>query len=162
MSNPGVLLRAGILSAAALLPGCGGESDTVDRADLPAGWESAERVAGLVQLECEGSPYEGYDERVAFQPGDGSVVIEYSEAHFRCAQDVEGFVRGEGGGLDVLVQPIDMDPDRVAACDCLYDITIELDPVTAGEHAVTVYRRWDNLNEPNDPVEIGSGMVLVR
>lgn len=153
---------AGSVVALVGLQGCGGESDDVARVDLPAGWESAERVAGLIQLECEGNPYEGYDERVAFEAGEGSVVIEYSEAHFRCAQDVEGFVRGETGALDVLVQPVDMDPEMVTACDCLYDITIELDPVRAGEHPITVYRRWDNLNEPNDPVQIGSAAVQVR
>jgi hypothetical protein len=54
----------------------------------------------------------------------------------------------------VLVQPIDMNPSAVAACDCLYEIRMTV-PVEVPA-TVTLYRRWDALNEPNDPVEIGS------
>lgn len=159
-SSPGVALGAHL--ALLLACACGGEAAPTETADLPAGWESATRVAGLVQSECGGSPYETHDERVAFEAGEGSIGITYSEAHFRCSQDVEAFLRDAGEELSVLVQPRDMDPESVARCDCLYEITMQLEPVTAGEHAVTLYRRWDNLNEPNEPAEIGGQTVLVR
>jgi hypothetical protein len=145
-----------------LLIACGGSDDRPVSADLPVGWESAKRVAELVQLECSGSPYDNPNERVSFNAGTGKLGIDYREAHFRCVQDVEGFSREAGARIDVLVQPIDMNPQSVAACDCLYDITILLDPVTSGAHDVAVYRRWDNLNDPNEPIRIGGGSVQVE
>jgi hypothetical protein len=119
-------------------------------------------VAELTQAECSGSPLDNRNEQVSFTPSKGKVDIDYQEAHFRCAQDVEGFFRTTGSGIDVLVQPVDMNPDSVARCDCLYDITILLDPVTPGQHAVAVYRRWDNINEDNEPVRIGGETVQVE
>lgn len=146
----------------ALALGCGGRSGpSLASVDLPAGWEDAKRVTQLTQDDCSGSPYEGADERISVTPGTGKLAIDYQEAHFRCEQDVEGFYRSTGSALDVLVQPIDMDPDSVAACDCLYDVTIGIDPVAPGSRQVTVYRRWDNINDPNDPVRIGSEDVEV-
>lgn len=122
--------------------------------DLPAGWEDAEPVTSLFQAECDGNPYEDYATTVDATLGGDPVSIEVGEAHFRCAQDVEGYYRMEGETLEVLVQPIDMKPGVVAACDCLYDLSIEVAGVQAT--SVDVYRRWDALNEPNDPVLMGS------
>jgi len=145
-----------------LLVACGGSDDQPVSADLPLGWESAKRVAELIQLECSGSPYDNPNERVSFNAGNQKLDVDYREAHFRCAQDVEGFSREVGAAIDVLVQPIDMNPQSVTKCDCLYDITILLEPVASGAHDVTVYRRWDNLNDPNEPVRIGGGSVQVE
>jgi hypothetical protein len=145
-----------------LLVACSGSDDRpVSAADLPVGWESAKPVADLIQLECSGSPYSNTNERVDFNAGREKLGIEYREAHFRCVQDVEGFFREVGSEIDVLVQPIDMNPQSVAACDCLYDITILLEPVTSGAHDVALYRRWDHLNDPNEPVRIGGASVQV-
>lgn len=121
--------------------------------DLPAGWEDAQPVTELVQTECGDSPYEPFTSTVSADLAADPLSIQVTHAHFRCAQDVEGFYRQQGDVLDVLVQPIDMNPIAIAACDCLYDldITIDTDPVGS----VTVYRRWDNENSENDPVEIG-------
>lgn len=127
-------------------------------ADLPAGWEDATPVDALVQHKCDGSPYddEKHDERVASDLTGDPLEVQVFEAHFRCAQDVEAFFTRDGDQLDVLVQPIDMDPAAVAACDCLYDLDIEVTTTDEPPTSVTVFRRWDNLNDANDPVEIGS------
>ncbi len=128
-------------------------------ADLPAGWEDAEPVSSLVQAECDGDPYEGSNEMVDATPGIDAVDVSYTEAHFRCAQDVEAFYLLEGDVLSILVQPIDMDPGAVAGCDCLYDIDLSVDVETTTPLTVELYRRWDNINDPNDPVYIGTAAV---
>lgn len=120
-------------------------------ASLPAGWEDATSIADFTQAECSGSPYEEYDERAEATVADGAVTVEVSQSHFRCEQDVEGFYRMDGDTLQVLVQPVDMNPRIVAGCDCLYDLNMTVD-VDASE--VEVFRRWDDLNDDNDPVAI--------
>ncbi|KYF71981.1 hypothetical protein BE11_03505 [Sorangium cellulosum] len=133
-----------------LAVGCGG-------ADLPEGWEDAEAIEGLTQSECTASAYDAtVKETLAATPERGAVHLDYGAAHFRCEQAVEGFVRRSGGKVDVLVQPVDMDPSAVAGCDCRYDIGMTIKGLGKGTVAVDLYRRWDNLNEPNDPVKIGS------
>ena len=123
--------------------------------DLPPGWEDAERVASLSQTPCEGDPYGEHDERVEVDFSGAPVQVDYKEAHFRCAQDVEAFARIEGAALDLLVQPIDMDPKVVAGCDCLYDIAMSVAEYPGVPDRVSLYRRWDDWNEPNPAVLIG-------
>ena len=112
--------------------------------DLPDGWEGARPVASLVQQACDGNPYEGtHVERVEAVDGEDLDHLAVREAHFRCAQDVEGFQVVEDGVARVLVQPIDTRPTAIAGCDCLYDLDIVLDVDTPPE-AVEVWRRWDH------------------
>ncbi len=123
--------------------------------DLPAGWEEAVWIEDFIQYECDGSP--STDDWVstviasAIQPG---LRVIGDDLPFRCEQDVEGFYRVSGEAVDVLVQPVEMDPDEVARCDCLY--RIEAGIPEAPPATVTLYRRWDNLNVPNRPVLVGS------
>ncbi|AUX34148.1 hypothetical protein SOCE836_063160 [Sorangium cellulosum] len=145
-----MMMGAGMLLAV----GCG--------ADLPEGWEDAEAIEGLTQSECTASAYDTtVKETLAATPERGAVHIDYGAGHFRCAQEVEGFVRIAGGKVGVLVQPVDMDPSAVAGCDCRYDIGMTIKGLSKGAVAVDLYRRWDNLNEPNDPVKIGSAEVEI-
>jgi hypothetical protein len=81
--------------------------------------------------------------------------LAYDHAHFRCVQDVEAFAKRSEHALDVLVQPIDLHPRAVATCDCLYDMSTRLESMS-GTQDIALYRRWDALNQPNDPVSIGS------
>lgn len=119
--------------------------------DLPAGWEGAERVDALTQAECSGSPYEGYDERLEVS---SPTRFRYRQAPFRCEQEVEAYYQTDGNAVEVLVQPVDMHPGVVAACDCLYDIDFGLVP-PVGDDTLTLYRRWDGLNESNALVKVG-------
>lgn len=119
--------------------------------DLPEGWEDAEPIADFTQSGCGGDPYEDSEPVVSATATDGSVDVAWDNAHFRCSQDVEGFYKTDGDALSVLVQPIDMHPSSVAKCDCLYAIDMGV-PVAAT--SVTVWRRWDAINDPNDPVEM--------
>jgi hypothetical protein len=139
------LVRFSAIAAAAFgLGACSsdGSEEPGAAADLPSDWQGAERVTNLIQLDCEGSPLEESNDRATFLPGDGSLGVQYDEAHFRCEQDVEGFFKEEGDTLDILVQPIDMHPTSVAACDCLYDITIAIEPPRQStSHAVPLLGR---------------------
>ena len=125
--------------------------------DLPAGWEDATAIDSLTQSACDGNPYENFDERVEGDISSSPLMVQYREAHFRCEQPVEGFYRVVGGAVDVLVQPEDLDPGAVAGCDCLYDIDMSFSlEVDLAPERLTLYRRWDNLNDPNEPVEVGT------
>ena len=116
--------------------------------DLPAGWEGAEPIADFTQAECEGNPYDPFEPEVGANQVGATVEVRYDKAHFRCAQDVEGYFKLEGNLLSILVQPVDMNPTQVAGCDCLYTLDMG---VSADAASVAVWRRWDNLNDPNDP-----------
>ncbi|WP_437718284.1 hypothetical protein WMF45_18800 [Sorangium sp. So ce448] len=141
--------------AALLVVGCGG-------ADLPEGWEDAEAIEGLTQSECKaGVSEDTVQEALVATPERGAVHIEYRAAQFRCDQEVEGFVRIADSRVDVLVQPVDMDPGSVAGCDCRYDIDMAIKGLSKGAFAVELYRRWDNINDPNDPKKIGSTEVQI-
>jgi hypothetical protein len=158
-----VIRYSAIVTAAFSLGACSSDdSDPASTPDLPADWQGANRVTDLIQLDCQGSPLDGSNERATFLPGDGRLGVQYDEAHFRCEQDVEGFYKDAGEALDVLVQPVDMHPSSVAACDCLYDIAIAIERLAAGSRRVTLFRRWDDINEPNDPVEIATELVAVK
>ena len=129
------------------LVGCG--------ADLPEGWEDAEPVSALEQRACEGSPYDtGVVADVEADLAADPLEVEATNVQFRCAQDVEGFWKQSGDTVEVLVQPIDLHPRSVAACDCLYDLSIVVGSPERPPSAVVLWRRWDDLNDPNPPVEV--------
>lgn len=137
------------------LAACSSASD-----DLPPGWEDVRPAKNLVQELCPGSMTFA-NESATLSGGTGNVGVDYRNAHFRCEQDVEGFFKVGAGTVDLLVQPIDMHPSSVAACDCGYNITFIAEPVPAGTMQATLYRRWDAINSPNAPVPIASAEVVV-
>jgi hypothetical protein len=129
--------------------------------ELPQGWGNATPVKNLVQAVCAGS-MEFSNEHASFTGGSGSIGVDYQEAHFRCEQDVYGVFKVGNAAVEILVQPIDMHPEAVAGCDCGYNITFLVEPVPSGTMQTTLYRRWDALNSPNDPVPIASAPVVVQ
>lgn len=130
--------------------------------DLPEGWGNAARVKNLVQQVCPNGGIDFSSEHASFTGGTGNIGVDYQDAHFRCAQDVEGFFKAGGGAVDILVQPKDMHPGAVAGCDCGYNITFIVEPVAAGTMQTTLYRRWDDQNSPNNPVAITTAPVAVE
>lgn len=138
-----------------------GACSSSDSSDLPEGWGGANRVKSLVQEVCPNSDMDFADESASFSGDTGSVGVLYQDAHFRCEQDVDGFFKTAGDAVDILVQPIDMNPKSTAGCDCGYNITFVVDPVSSGPHMVSLYRRWDNITTPNDPVKITAAPVIV-
>jgi hypothetical protein len=110
-------------------------------------------------MECGGGSDES-EESIAVEGVASGIEFAYDHAPFRCAQDVEGFARRSNGQLDILIQPIDMNPSSVAKCDCKYDIAAKL-AAAVGEHTVTIYRRGDNIGGASEPVKVDSADVLV-
>ena len=142
-----------------LIVGCS-ELDEDHDADLPQGWESADRVASFEQSVCGESPIGGPSESLEIATSAGAVDVSYHHAHFRCGQAVEAFARTSTGGMDILVQPVDMNPEGVARCDCLYEITMSM-PAPAGQYELTLYRRWDHKSGANEPHRVASQTVVL-
>jgi hypothetical protein len=130
-----------------------------DYPDLPKGWEDAERVSHFLQLACPGADSEPGDERMDVRGAEREVLIEYYDAPFRCAQELEAYSKESGSQLDVLVQPVDMHPENVTKCDCLYELHLLVETWQERRYAVDLYRRWDHFNSDNDPVEVASTEV---
>jgi hypothetical protein len=161
------------VGAAVCLATCGQDQDIFDlpfdfeeelaecrgRDYLPSEWEEAEQVV-LTQAECDGDPYENYVVSVTASVNGGDVSVEYDKAHFRCAQDVGGFirVRETDGQIDLLAQPKDMCPEAVAACSCLYNLEFQFD-LASGEYEIHVYKRGDHFSDSDHPIlpaEVGT------
>lgn len=115
-------------------------------------------MSDLEPSECEGSPYDtGFTEAMTAESENTAIQVTGDPLHFRCAQQVEGFYQWVDGEVHVLVQPEDMDPSMVAGCDCAY--TVRMTVPEAPPATVRLFRRWDDLNDDNDPVEIGTAEV---
>jgi len=122
--------------------------------DLPDGWEDAAPVEAFAQSACDGTPYEAFDTRVS-STLEADLTIEVLDARFRCEQAAEAFWHEVDGGVEVLVQPVDMRPGAVAGCDCLFDLEIGVGTLDETPSQVAVYQRQDRLNEPNPVSLIG-------
>jgi len=127
--------------------------------NLPDGWKDARRIS-VQQEKCAGYLPTSSE---TFSATSTATSIEVdSQVQFRCNQKVEGFVREATGTIDLLVQPVDMDPGSWAACGCYYGIRASLG-ATPGGYAVSLYRRWDGAGdtEPSPPILVGTVNVIV-
>ena len=107
-------------------------------------WADATLIENFTQASCN----EDMEDVMASAPKastrvvDDSVVLTYPNAHFRCDQPVQGFVKQTDSGYFVLIQPVEMNPVMVAKCDCGY--TLEATLPTANSNDVRVFHRGDN------------------
>ena len=112
--------------------------------DLPGFWTGARLIQDFNQETCN----EDMDEVTANAPKastkivEGNLILTYPNAHFRCDQSVQGFIKQRDDRYAVLVQPIEMNPVMVAKCDCGYTLTATLPNVTANE--IRLFHRGDN------------------
>ena len=112
--------------------------------DLPGIWKEATVIDNFKQETCN----ENMDEVTATAPKaftkivDGNLRITYPNAHFRCDQDVQAFVKKRDDGYAILVQPKELNPVMVAKCDCGYTLTATLPNVTV--NAIRLFHRGDN------------------
>lgn len=126
-------------------------------ADLPDGWENARRIDDFHQEQCEGSAYDtGVVVAVTASAEADATAVAATNVGFRCAQDVEGFWQDGDAGVEVLVQPIDMDPAAVAACDCLYALDMTVPSLA---DVVAFYTRGDHLSGRDEPTLLGTADV---
>jgi hypothetical protein len=144
------------MTGAALVLAAIGAACSASGPDLPAGWKTANAVQHLSQGACAGSGEDPAAPPEALEvTSSAPLAVVYHHARFRCQQAVEGFVRTGPDHIDFLVQPVEMNPQTVARCDCLYDI--ELGGETAPDvKMVAVYHRWDHVGNPvSDPTLVG-------
>jgi hypothetical protein len=144
-------MKTACLTLLALLGAC-------DPADLPAGWEDAETLDDFSWEEsdsggggCDDTACEATMSARAAAPG---LRVTGEDLPFVGAEPVEGFYRRNGGQVDVLVQPVDMNPDWDSCIDVIrIEAGIPEDPPAT----VTLYQRSHHgQGEPNDPVLVGS------
>lgn len=146
----------------AVCVGCA-DVDTAEY-DLPLGWEDSRLVSSfIVELSADSCVESEECARVepSFGGGRSSLLVDVFGLRFRCEQDTHAFFKIADTVADFLVQPVDMDPESVAKCDCDYDVAMVVDGISVGVVDVNVYRRWDNWSGPNDPVPIGSTVTTV-
>ena len=149
-----------LLSMVGLTTSACGNDESRSGPDLPRGWETARVIADVHQTACGGSPYDGTQEAMTASADGRAVHVVYEPAHFRCAQTVQGFAKIAATSIDVLVQPVDMNPATIAKCDCLYGVDMSV-PAQSGTYSVTVYRRWDHKSGADEPLKIGIEAVTV-
>ena len=120
--------------------------------DLPDGWEDALRVDDFEQTDCHDS---GVVELGAVAEDD-AVAVSMDHLGARCAQDLEGWWRDDGGtAASVLVQPVDMVAEVVTKCSCTYDVTFSV-PIAAPV-SLDVYKRGDrHADDDPQPALLGT------
>lgn len=142
------VLLAFLAMPASMLVGCG-ESGP----NLPEGWEEAELIREFTQSECMGEP--PADGAIEVQGGIGTLTVTWENAAFRCEQSIEAYVRRNGVSHDILIQPVEMNPETVARCDCLYNLELGYN-VSDEVSSVTLYTRPDEYGGPSSPQNIGT------
>ena len=121
------------------------------KVDLPPEFAGAEQIS-ISQDGCNDSSILLHTEYLVLNQPDR---LTYRNAHFRCSQDLCGYALQQENEYHVLVQPCDMDPESVAACDCLNDVGIPIQ-IPGGPKSVKVWRRWDHrASQSSSLVAIG-------
>ena len=144
-----------------LMVACADEPAGSAGAELPADWAGAERIADLTQADCQEVGGWEHLYEVSVDATDAGIQVVYDRARFRCSQPVEAFARRRAGVIDVLVQPVDMNPSAPAKCDCDYRIDMHV-PAAPGDYAFTLYSRGDNLSGQQTPLQVGQAEIAVR
>ena len=146
MSRVGVVL-------AVVAVGCGGGSN------LPEGWEDALLLQDFSQSECVGDPDDGVErtQSVDLSVRSGGAFVAWTNVLFRCDQALEAYVR-RGDSVDVLVQPIDLNPADPARCDCFYDLDLSFN-VSDSERRFGFYTRRDEVGGPSSPSLLGNLVI---
>jgi hypothetical protein len=142
-----------LLVVGALLAGCGGEEGP----NLPVGWEEATLLIDFGQTACLGDPLDDPEATQEINASllSGSARITWTNALFRCEQDVEAYIRRDGTRVDVLVQPVEILPEQIARCDCYYDLDMSFN-VDDSLTAIGFYTRNDEIGGPSSPSLVGT------
>ncbi len=126
-------------------------------ADLPVAFEGATPVPGFEQSGCLGEPSPAIAAHGTITSITGGVDVWLADLPFRCEQRLEAFMLvEERTEVSLLVQPIDMDPEEVAKCDCLYEVTAHI-VLTTGHYNMDVYIRGDHSSGHDSPKLVAWG-----
>ncbi|MCA9697613.1 MAG: hypothetical protein KC431_08815 [Myxococcales bacterium] len=136
-----------------LLPAC--KEPTGDY-ELPAGWEQARHIDLAQSPATDGC---GSEAAVTVEAGvsEGRLQVVVDDLMLSCGEAHEGFIKArDGGGWDLLLQPVDMHPPGLAGCGCASRLRGDLGDGTAGT-VVDVYRRGSLEENPAGTVDsVGS------
>jgi hypothetical protein len=133
--------------------GCSGGSN------LPEGWEDALLAQDFEQSECVGTPDDGVErtQTVDVSVRSGGAYVTWTNVLFRCDQALEAYVR-RGDSVDVLLQPVDLNPADPARCDCFYDVALSFN-VSDTERRLGFYTRRDEVGGPSSPSLVGNLVI---
>ena len=112
--------------------------------NLPGIWAEATLIEHFTQASCN-EDMEAVMEHAptaSTKVVNDELVLTYPNAHFRCDQAVQGFVKQTDNGYSVLIQPAEMNPVLVAKCDCGYTLEAKLPTIESND--VRVFHRGDN------------------
>ena len=132
--------------------GCGSPEPEVN---LPEGWEEAARLTDFSQSDCDGDPGEGFGrtQDLDVTLSTGFAAVSWTNTVFRCDQPLEAYVR-RTNRVEVLVQPVEMNPEEPARCDCYYNLDFALN-VTEADTEFAFYVRRDEAGGPSAPALVG-------
>jgi hypothetical protein len=150
-------MKGTYLALGALLCGC----DFSDGSDCNEGqvnawsWENAQPVSDFSQEEQEGNAIldTGVEPPVSAYVDSSGLHVEGQYFAFMCGEAVEGFYKQEGERVAVLVQPVDMDPDKETG-PCFYLVEASIPEGTPA--AVSLFkRRHDCCDVKSEPELVG-------
>jgi len=145
----------GVLIAAVCWAGCGG-------ADLPDGWEGAVAVDEFDAEEVGTTDWDDPDLGAVGILGNLDRLEVSYRAAFPCTQEVEAFQMVSGTDVELLVQPIDLHPGKVAGSDCTLEIDMTVLGLDDGTYHVSLYRRdCAEVDETMEPQLVGEGDAIL-
>ncbi len=112
--------------------------------NLPGIWAEATLIEHFTQAICNEDMEEVMENapKASTKVVNDTILLTYPNAHFRCDQAVQGYVKRTDNGYSVLIQPTEMNPFMVAKCDCGYTLEAKLPNIKPND--VRVFHRGDN------------------
>ena len=114
---------------------------------LPSTWTDAVLIEDMKQTSCNEDITQILESvpKASTNFQNNNIVINYPNAHFRCDQNVQAFVKQTTNGYAVLIQPTEMNPMWVAKCDCGYNLETTI--LNAKSKELRLFHRRDNFGK---------------
>ena len=112
---------------------------------VPGTWVDTTRIGEVTQTSCNEDMTQIIETvpKASTKVLNDSLIITYPNAHFRCDQSVQAFVKHTKNGYAVMIQPTEMNPVFVAKCDCGYNIEATIPNAKSKE--LRLFHRGDNF-----------------
>jgi hypothetical protein len=124
-------------------------------------WSSLRGAVPLGTLRQSTCGHGSARQAVEARATSGRISAIAREVTFRCDQAAHALIRRGSKEVEVLVEPLDMDPKNIPKCICNYDVEFDIDGLSKGTYALTVFHRGDHQWDTQDAVRIGSASVTV-
>ena len=140
----------GLLAAALLAAGCGGQSASSPQSgcasDLPAAFD-CQRSLSVEQSQCLGNAT-GVNLTPNVHWSTDGKALHVEDARFRCNQSVCAYLDASSVEAKVLLQPCEMSPSTVARCDCSYSFDVPVSLPKTTSHVSVELRSDAYVSEP--------------